>query len=424
MRGFLTFKRISAIISCGKMRKISLLLLALVFLGNLFPQQIQEESTVINIEVPVRVFTGDDFVDSLTIDDFEVYEDGVLQKIEAVYLVKKRSIERSEEKKRFAPDTARNFYLFFEISKYTPKLGDAVKYFINNVIYPGDYLNIITPLKTYRLKGKSLELKSREEIIDNLIGIVRKDALMGNAEYRSNVETLTALAASMSAQFDPEADMLTDVASAEEQFDVTIEERLTRYQSVLGNLENMREISQKKLLDFADYLQELEGQKYVFLFYEREYIPSIDPKILYAFLTLYQDRPTIQHTIANLFEFYNRDISFNIDLVKQAYADASIAIHFLFISQPREKVYGVYFQEQSEDIFAAFREMATATGGFISSSANPDALFRKAVESSENYYLIYYSPRVYLRDGKFKNIDVKLKDKKYRIIHRVGYFAD
>lgn len=420
----MTLKPISAIISSRNMRKISLLILALIFMGNLFPQQIQEESTVINIEVPVRVFSGDVFIDSLSIDDFEIYEDGILQKIEAVYLVKKRSIERSEEKKRFAPDTVRNFYLFFEISEYSPKLGDAIKYLINNVIYPGDYLNIITPLKTYRLKGKSLEMKSREEIIDNLIGLVRKDALMGNAEYRQNVNVLTAMASSMAAQLDLNNEIRTGVASAEEKFDVTIEERLLRYQQVLGNIDNLRSVSQKRLMSFAEYLQELEGQKYVFLFYEREYIPSIEPRILYQFLSLYQDRPTIQQTISSLFEFYNRDISFDIDKVKQAYADASIAIHFLFVSPPRENIYGVYFQEKSEDIFSAFSEMANATGGFIASSANPDSLFRKAVESSENYYLIYYSPQVYRRDGKFKNIDVKLINKDYKVIHRVGYFSD
>jgi len=67
----------------------------------------------VNIEVPVRVFKGDTFVEDLSIDDFEVFEDGVPQKIEAVYLIKKRNVERSEEKRRFRPETHRNFYLFF-----------------------------------------------------------------------------------------------------------------------------------------------------------------------------------------------------------------------------------------------------------------------------------------------------------------------
>jgi len=122
------------------MKKIILLAVPVILSLSLFAQQVAEESIVINIEVPVRVFQGDEFVDSLTIKDFEVLEDGVPQTLEAVYLVNKRSIERSEEKRRFAPDTERNFYLFFEVSDYTARLGNAVEYFVQNVLFPGDIL--------------------------------------------------------------------------------------------------------------------------------------------------------------------------------------------------------------------------------------------------------------------------------------------
>ena len=96
------------------MRKIFILLPALFLSLSLFSQQISEETFVINVEVPVRVFKGNLFIDNLTINDFEVFENGLPQKIEAVYLVKKKSIERREEKQRFSPKISRDFYLFFE----------------------------------------------------------------------------------------------------------------------------------------------------------------------------------------------------------------------------------------------------------------------------------------------------------------------
>ena len=67
---------------------------------------------VINVEVPVRVFDGGRFVRDLTIKDFEVYEDGEEQKIEAVYLISDRSmpveldagqIEKTNKKKEKRP---------------------------------------------------------------------------------------------------------------------------------------------------------------------------------------------------------------------------------------------------------------------------------------------------------------------------------
>ena len=123
-------------------------------------------------------------------------------------------------------------------------------------------------------------------------------------------------------------------------------------------------------------------------------------------------------------ETSRRDITFDVDLVKQAYADSSIAIHFLFLTPAIKHVQGVYFQERSEDIFGAFREMADATGGFVDSSANPASSFKRAVNASENYYLLYYSPKEYMKDGRFKKIEVNVKDKNLKVLHRMGYFSD
>jgi len=59
-----------------------------------FSQQVAEQTVVINIEVPVRVFQNGNFVENLTIDDFEILEEGIPQRIQAVYLIKKRTVER------------------------------------------------------------------------------------------------------------------------------------------------------------------------------------------------------------------------------------------------------------------------------------------------------------------------------------------
>jgi len=129
---------------------------------------------VLNVEVPVRVFDGNTFIDNLTIDDFELYEDSEFQDIVAVYLVKKKSVERKEERKRFAPKTSRSFYLWFEMSEYMPKLGETIDYFFKHVFFPGDslafkraieaseqyYLLYYMP-KNYRKDGKFKKIKVR-----------------------------------------------------------------------------------------------------------------------------------------------------------------------------------------------------------------------------------------------------------------------
>jgi len=117
---------------------------------------------------------------------------------------------------------------------------------------------------------------------------------------------------------------------------MSIDEQITRYADLLGRLENIRSFEQKKFLEFSDLIKDKEGQKYIFMFYEKEYIPQIDPKILDQYLAIFQDRPNIIHTISGLFDFYRREITLDVERIKQAYADSSISISF-----------SVYFQTAS-----------------------------------------------------------------------------
>lgn len=413
------------------MKKIFLLICILVLSFLVFSQEIQEESIVVNIEVPVRVFKGDTFVGDLSIDDFEVLEDGVPQKIEAVYLIKKRTVERSEEKKRFTPNTQRNFYLFFEITDYDPKLEQAVEFFIHNVLVQRDNLVIVTPMKTYRMKNDTFEIVPKEKVVEQLVGIIRKDALVGSSEYKSAIRDCASCARALQTAILPapggeqgEAEQVMDDSVGDEFRGLSIEEQVMMYSTLLTKLETLRRVNQDKLINFADSLKEKEGQKYIFLFYQKEFIPKIDPKILNQALSLFQDQPTIIQDLTAISNFHRRDIYFDVDAVKQAYADSSISIHFLFITKPPTNTYGVHFEEHSEDIFSAFNEMANATGGFTESSFNPDFLMRKAVDASENYYLLYYSPIEYNTDGKFREIKVRVKGGGHRVSHRAGYFAN
>ncbi len=411
------------------MKKACLFLCAVLMGISVFPQELQEESFVVNIEVPVRVFKGDTFVDDLSIDDFEVFEDGVPQKIEAVYLIRKRNVERSEEKRRFTPEINRNYYLFFEITEYDPRIGKAIEYFIQNVVLPIDNLVVVTPMKTYRMKRKTFELIPKDKVVSQLIEIIRKDALVGSSEYKTIIEDISAVARSMSTALNPTTGGDSEITPLDDSSsDVTrgmsMEEQIMMYSTLLSKLENIRRVDQNKLMNFANYLKDKAGQKYVFMFYQKEFIPQIDPRILDQSITEFNDRPDIVQGLTGIMDLYKRDVSFDVKTVQQAYADSSIAIHFLFLTNPPQNKEGVYFEEHSEDIFSAFRQMANATGGFSESSMNPDYLMRKAVEASENYYLLYYSPNEYTADGKFREIEVRIKKTGHQVSHRAGYFAN
>ena len=246
-------------------------------------------------------------------------------------------------------------------------------------------------------------------IRDRLKGIVRRDAEIGGSQYRNLIREL-------------EDNMLGDLE---------LDQKLFLYSQTLKSLEDLRYVDEKKLLEFADFLKEKEGQKYVFLFYQKELLPQIDTSTLNQLMSLSQDRQDTLQQLSDLFSLYSREVPFKVDMVKRVYADSSISIHFLFLTKTQTALSVtsmrrsfMQMRERSEDIYSAFKEMARATGGLADSSADAASSFQRAVDAAETYYLLYYTPENYTKDGKFREIKVKIKNTGYRILHRAGYFAD
>jgi VWFA-related protein len=373
------------------MKRKFLIALAILIVGfTVIAQDIQHDAISINIEVPVRVFKGNTFVNDLAIGDFEVYEDGILQKIEAVYLIERTSIERAEspEKKLqvSAPQLNRHFLFQFEITDYMPRIKEALDEFFLNVIQPGDTLIVVTPLKIYNLKDGAFSRLPRDKMAELLDKKVHEDVVKGNADYHSLIKELSSPLNS------PELTM-----------------------NILRQLRDYKKFDEQGLLQTASYLDGLEGQKHIFLFYQKEGIPiSRDMDIF------------------NKFELI-KSISFDEDRVKEAFSDSSISVHFLYITKDNSTALDVLdprsmrnreILDQSAPIYGAFKEMAQVTGGISESSTNIAWSFNQAVQASENYYLLYYSPKNYTADGKFKKIEVKVKGQNYRLTHRSGYIAD
>ena len=410
----------------GKGKKWGLLLLSLSGLagltGSAQQQSFIEQSLVINIEVPVRVFQGNRFIENLTIKDFEITEEGVPQRIEAVYLIKERSIERSEEKKRFVPDTDRQFYLFFEIENYTPELHGAMEYFVQEVYVPGDDLILVTPVKTYRLKENAVEAKRKEDILDETRGYLRRDAIQGSSEFRSTVQDLEHLARDITA--DVQRKSGESGADFAEGFDMEPAQQLAHYAGLMLRLKTLRKANEYKLLELADYLKSQIGQKYVFMFYERKFIPQIEPMLLQQYIELFEEESYVSQALSDILDYNKREAYLDFKRLREKFADSSTAIHFLHINRPIPLMPGVKMEEQSEDTYNAFREIVKATGGYSESSKNPEFLFKNALAASSNYYLLYYSPKDPRGDGRFRNIQVSIKGERgdYRILHRAGYF--
>lgn len=403
------------------MRRFLFIIICLFLTSPVFAQQsFIEQTFVINVEVPVRVFQGDRFIGDLTIEDFEVFEDGIRQKVEAVYLIKRKSIERSDEKKRFRPETSRCFHLFFEVSEYSPKLQEALDYFMQNVFTHGDQLVIITPLKTYKLKEDSLKNLTRDDILKELKELLRRDAISGDNEYRNTLNELQELAANITSDLNRKKGLPGTVSEPEPPYEPAV--WLNHYAGLMSRLQTLRKADELRLLDLAEYFKTQLIQNYVFIFYERKFIPQLDPRLLDEYVSLFEQESYIQQTLMDILDYNKKESMLDYRRISQAFADTSTAIHFMHITRPHPNVPGLLLEEHSADTYNILREIAHATGGFTESSSNPDYLFKHALDSSENYYLLYYTPKNPQGDGSFKRINVQIKDKSYQVFHRLGYY--
>ena len=403
------------------MKKIIFFVTILVMIISLFPHQEQHSVTVRNIEVPVRVFVDQQFVDNLTIDDFEIYENGILQKIEALYLANKNSISRQQELKAFSPQLARHYYLLFQIIEYNPKLEASIEYFFKNVLLPQDTLTLMTPQKNYHLSSAALQKKKKEAIAKEMLKLLRKDTKISSSAYRSSMNSLRGLVSAISGgdsmtSFDATADLDQGASS--------LGMLLRRYRNNLNKLEGLRMVDQNVFIQFATKVKSFPGQKHVFFFYEREFRPELSATVVNNLVANYQGEPSVLADIQDLFQFYQRHERINTEKIYQAFTDASIRFNFLFVDRQERSSSGITMKEQSEDFFSAFRATAIATGGTVDTSTNPSAAFENALKAGENYYLLYYSPANYTSDGTYKKIEVKVKNQKCKVTYRQGYIAN
>jgi len=396
------------------------IILALLLLASavIFPQ-VTRDVSVVNISVPVRVFDGSRFVDSLKLEDFDLYEDGRPQSVLAAYLVRGSDVQRREGPlKAIAPVTRRHFVLLFQMMEYLPELNAAINLFFDEVLRNGDSVDLVTPRKTYRLAASAALDAGRRKAKQEFISKVRQDILVDSGTYNSIIR-----------------DMISNLEAIQGGDNREIGNssfELNAYRDNLQRLEALQAIDLTKMSAFARELKKHPGAKHVFLFFQKERVPQFTTRALMEFLTYASPEETLK--VHELMSQVRREVPIDREAIEKAFADASVDVHFLYITRSKKDIaLDVERQTANEtavmaprtgDIYNAFRDIAAATGGTADASWNPSELLKKAAAASEQYYLLYYRPQSYKADGIFHTITVKVREGTYRVSHRTGYVAE
>jgi hypothetical protein len=218
---------------------------------------------------------------------------------------------------------------------------------------------VISPRAVYDLKKEIAAKIPAEKIVAGLDKKLREDILAGDSAYLSVLADLKRMVGAGS-------DRQTDTAEMSERemqgmFGTgTFEEYLMRHRADVGQLEQLRTIDEEKFLDFARALKKTEGQKIVFYFYQKEFVPLLDLKTPGK----YFENPSVQSLISELSDILNRKSSLDMDRLKKTFADSSITFHFLHLTKKPADRTSTQIGER-QDIFPTFGErgLPDAAGG-------------------------------------------------------------
>jgi len=267
------------------------------------------------------------------------------------------------------------------------------------------------------LSPEALTARSPKQLADEMTDIVRKDIKVGSSEYRGLMRDLKRLVRSLSGT--SHMGGISDTSNMDAN--LGIEYLLSNYRNTLEKIETIRFVEEKTFLNFAAQIKQFPGQKNVFLFYQREYRPEIQARIMDQMLTMYQDRPNIIGDVQDLMQFYRRQVRLDSLALQRAFSDASIFLNFIFMDKNIDSHTGIDMREQSEDVFKTFTQLARATGGVVDNSQNPYHAFQQGCETAGKYYILYYTPAG-SSGTDYNEIEVRIKDPDYRVTHRGGYY--
>jgi len=393
---------------------------ALAMLALLAPASRPQEKPPAAMNIVVRVFDHDQFVGGLTLGDFELQENGVPQKIDALYEVDRDTVVRSDGESPAASVTMRRFYLLFHMYDYNPKVSEVIHDFCERVLLPGDFLEIQTPLKTYVVTPQAFAQRPRAVVAKTMEEVVKKDINQGNFAYRDAIRDLRRFAVAIEG--------LNPISGGDEQSDVSssdfgLEFLLNQYRDSLHKLEALRALDQNRIIAFAQALKKPNGRKYLFFFYQQEFRPELSPQEINTLIDNNQDNQNVLNFVHEL-QIYHENVSLDQKKIVEAYCDSGVDVNFLFMTRTPERFGGVTMREQSEDIFKIFSQVAAATGGFADSTQNPVAGVREALKDAEKYYLLIYTPPLEPKAGEFRPVTVHVKGKEYKILNRQGYFTN
>jgi hypothetical protein len=368
--------------------------------SNYSPQEqerVLEEVEVVNVLVPVRVFQKGIPVEGLQIKDFQLYEDGKLKQINTFQVIsrqiksdKETTLYKKKKKSRF-------FVLIFNIFDFNQDVARGIDTFFNTIYRETDRVVIITPDRTFDIDN------SREMI--RCLPVLKKILSLYSMKAKNDLNRVFKRLEEEVNQFFQNyfVDQATKVF-------------LSNYKRIWDDYVKKYLIPDvKKFYWFADVLKNIQMEKWVIVFQQREVFPQfssfsrIEQKIR-DWITGHFEKPTtplLEQMLQKLKYSFKVSKSFPLQEIQEAFFRANATFHVLLFRSHRTAISQDFdYSETVSDYENSFRAISRATGGDVILTNKLQQSLEKVSERKDVYYILSYAPEE--KHNKDRKIKVKV----------------
>jgi hypothetical protein len=420
------------------MRNASLLLIFFVFCSLVCGQErLQEEVSVTNIEVPVRVYFKGEPVPDLKKSDFLLYEGGKLLKINGFNMLRRKiqvadvHLQANVQQTVYKP---RLFVLIFNFTDIHLDIKKGIKYLFEKVLRQGDRIMVLAN-NTFLPEWAIIDLKKEEEA---LLALLKKDSRKAQLllqRYTSHVETLINSYKSHLKM----GRCLHGPVTANMECARLFREFLEKYILVYKDYKRKFLIPDvDRYYNFSKYLEKVKIDKWVINFYQYErflnlkmegqFMRRIDAYVdaLLSDATGMENKSLygrlLRKALLNLQMEMNVADDFPVDQISKLFMKVNATFHTIFMrSLTPSTLRDFDYKNVSTDIENSLRGITKQTGGELIGSNNLEKSLEKISTKEDVIYVLTYEPQG--SSDSRKKIKIKMKNKGFKAVYDNNVYA-
>jgi hypothetical protein len=263
----------------------------------------------------------------------------------------------------FAEEPAfKNYVLIFQTLDYDTRLGDAVDYFLKEVLKPEDNFLLLTPQKPYNFSQKTRQSTPLEKLIQVTKNVLKRDISMAGATYKDTIRQMELVVRTLT---DPDTSQPKHLTA--------------QYSQLKESLFDLRKMNEKLFIELAGMFKQAKGENHIIILYEKRMRPIPNRQIMERL----RASAEVRYEVNEVFDTESTKEVMNVETVIQALKDVSAKLDFVYMKTKERRSRDMELKEFSGDIYNAFSKISKATGGTVMIASRAAAALKKLMTGTK-----------------------------------------